>query len=154
MESKFLTFLEKTKTSREDNRKIPKRLLSIDPGKVSGWALFSYEMLYFCGKIKWTQEYGWDPIVDKISKLTPDVVVCEDYRIYSGKRLVQAWSPVDTIRIIGAIEFVCRHDKIKLVKQMATGVKKFVSDDKLKDWNMWNKKMATEFPASIQWELW
>lgn len=139
MESKFLEFLEKTKKSRKDDRDIPRYLLSIDPGKVSGWAVFRSGELWISGKIEWTKERGWDPIVDKIQEVHPDVVICEDYRIYSGKRLVQAWSPVDTIRIIGAIEFVCRHDSIKLVKQMASGIKGFVDDTKLKDWDMWNK---------------
>jgi hypothetical protein len=46
-------------------------------------------------------------------------------------------SRVDTIRIIGAIEYACSKLKIPLVKQMAHMAKGFVTDDKLKEWCLW-----------------
>jgi len=139
MENKFLEFLTKVKKSRDDSREIPDLMLAIDPGETSGWALFNAGKLGTSGIIEWTSKHGWDPIVDKIGEFNPNVVVCEEYRIYSGKRLVQAYSSVETVRIIGAIEFVCRKYKIKLIKQMASGVKGFVTNEKLKEWGYYIK---------------
>jgi hypothetical protein len=139
MENRFQEFLIKTRNSRNDNREIPELLLSIDPGKISGWSVFIHSHLFSCGKVEWTQENECYAIIDVIEETMPDVVVCEDYRIYSGKRLVQAWSTVDTVRIIGAIEYICRKENIKLVKQMASTAKVFVTNEKLKEWNLWNK---------------
>ena len=110
-------------------------MLSIDPGGTTGWAEFSMGQLHAFGKT----DKGKYSIIEKIIDTKPDVVVCEDYRIYSGKRLVQAYSPVDTVRIIGAIEYVCKKEQIPLYKQMASGPKGFVTDDKLKDWGYWTK---------------
>lgn len=139
MENEFLNFLTKTKKSREDNRKIPSTLLAIDPGETSGWALFVNGDLRNSSTIEWTAEYGWDPVIEKIIEVNPDIVVCEEYRIYSGKRLAQAYSAVETVRIIGAIEFICRKYKIRLVKQMASGVKGFCNNDRLKKWGYYIK---------------
>lgn len=122
----------------------PKRVLAIDPGMTTGYCVFDYVMTHvddiyiYClsdsGIIKVDKETGWDPIVDKIQQVNPSVVVCEDYRIYPSKDKVHVLSSVDTVRIIGAIEYMCHHEHFSLVKQMASVHKGFVTDEKLKEW--------------------
>lgn len=126
--------------------KLPYRLMAIDPGLTTGFSIFDYvgevhdSSLYRlneAGIIVVNEFTGWDPIIDKIQQKNPSILVLEDYRIYASKSKEHTFSRVDTIRIIGAIEFVCKHDGIPLVKQMAGMAKGFVTDEKLKEWGLY-----------------
>ena len=130
--------------------KLPQSVIAIDPGMTTGYCVFKYvgdsydSMVYLLrssGVIHVNKQTGWDPIIDLIQSYYRNepnsVVVCEDYKIYPNKQLEHVLSSVDTVRIIGAIEFMCHHDNVPLVKQMASVHKGFVTDTKLKEWGLY-----------------
>ena len=127
--------------------RLPYITMGIDPGMTTGYCLFrksSMELdgidayrLATSGVIKVNKQTGWDPIIDLIELMKPNLIVCEDYKIYPNKQLEHVLSSVDTVRIIGAIEYACHHNGVPLVKQMASVHKGFVTDEKLKEWNLY-----------------
>ena len=143
------------------NCRIPKRILCLDPGETTGWALFEDHQL-----VRWGQErtvidgeIRWEKINFLFTENMPDFVVCEDYRIYEHKLARHSFSPVLTLRIIGGIELLCKLGWYTYVPasmcvpdyleehtcpihyQMATTAKTFCTDDKLKQWDYWQEGM-------------
>ncbi len=124
---------------RKGMLKYPKRLLAIDPGGTTGYA-------YFEGtKLKWTKQEKSYP-ASIIEQYKPDLVVCEDYKIYASKVDMHTYSDLSVPRLIGEIEYVCRINEIKLHKQMAATAKGFCTNNKLKEWGFYepNKPHARD----------
>lgn len=119
--------------------KPPETLFVIDPGPTSGFAIFSNGELMACEQVVCDEKRGWDPIVDKMVQYNPQVVLCEEYRVYAGKVAQHSWSKVDTLRIIGAIEFACHREGYMLFKQLAATVKGFCTNNRLKEWGYYFK---------------
>lgn len=115
------------------NSKIPlewDNILALDPGKSTGICvvrgnLFGSKTILFGDEL-------WDFLDKTISSEHINKVVIENFLLYaqSIKRLVM--DDLLPCRIIGVVEFLCfKHNK-PLKKQMATQVKTFWTDDRLK----------------------
>ena len=138
-----LTYNELLQRIRGD-KKIPERLLCLDPGKTTGWCLFEQGKLTRWGQVDNCYD---DNNIDATGLLTlfqevnPDFIVYEDYRVYSNKLDRHAFSPVMTVRLLGAIETYSQMNGIKTHKQMATTAKTFCTDEKLEQWGFWQPGM-------------
>lgn len=126
------------------NKKIPSRLLCLDPGKTTGWCLFEK------GKLtKWGQlpecyndnNIDTKPLLNLFSEIQPDFILYEDYKVYAHKLERHVFNPVFTLRLIGCIETYIQINGIKSHKQMAVTAKNFVTDEKLKNWGFWQPGM-------------
>lgn len=120
------------------NRKVKPfegKLLSLDPGETTGWALFQNLELHSAGQIK--EAPVMPHVANYILTTRPDIVVCEDYKVYHWKCAQHSWSNLFTPRLLGVIEHTCitADPPIPLVFQMAGVVKGFCSDEKLKQWH-------------------
>ena len=115
-------------------------LLSFDPGKTTGVALFKGPHL-----VK-----GWQETTPDLPKATktykhlirthkPKIVIVEDYKVYRWKVKDHAWADLLTARLIGCLETLCIMQEIPMVKQMAHLPKQFCTDQKLKDWGFYIK---------------
>lgn len=143
-----LSFSEMLQRLRGEHT-IPGRLLCLDPGKTTGWCLFENGHLTKAGHIEDCYD---DENVNAIALLTllqevePDYIVYEDYKIYANKLSQHSFNPVFTIRLIGVVEAFAQMNDIPVHKQMASTAKGFVTDDKLKQWAMWEtgKKHARD----------
>ena len=65
----------------------------------------------------------WNDIIKEIDKIYVDVIVCEDYFLYNNKTMkasAQSNSILETPRLLGAIEIVCKQRRVKLVFQRAS----------------------------------
>ena len=122
-----------SKTQKE----IPDLLVSLDPGETTGWAMFKDGLLTDSGQIPTLTCRA--ELMSLIEIAYPDVLVCENYRIYEHKLKRHANQEVYTLRLIGAIDYVCTHHQIPIVYQMASLAKGFVTDNKLKSWGMWKR---------------
>jgi len=123
-----------------DLSKIPNILLCLDPGETTGFAVFNREKLVRFGELSGTikhNDINSALLTNFIHEIQPTHIVCEDYRIYSHKLKRHAYSRVMTIRLIGAIEFICQMENIPLTFQMAAQAKGFVTDERLKNWGFW-----------------
>jgi len=109
------------------------RVLALDPGETTGIAYFEGPTLKIYQQIKEpTVELAASHLKDVIELYKPDIVVMEDYRVYSWKTKDHAWNSLHTSRLIGAVEYVCFERRVPLWKQMAQMPKGFCTDDKLR----------------------
>ncbi len=159
---------EQLYTMHRGNCKMPKRILCLDPGETTGWAVFEEHKLVRWGQATTVKngEICWSELNSLFTEYLPDFVVCEDYRIYQHKLARHSFSPVLTLRIIGGIDLLCNlgwyvyndidefediispqfnnsFDKYTcpIHYQMATTAKTFVTDERLKQWGFWQESM-------------
>ena len=137
-----MTFQELLKHTRGEDWIPPIRLVALDPGETCGLAFFNCGELVSVEQVELSfKKHDWDPLIDRICELMPDVVVYEDYKIYPGKLGTHTLSGVPTLKVIGAIEFLCSHNKYKSISMMASTAKGFVNDIKLKEWGFYRKSL-------------
>mgnify|MGYP001469288196 CR=1 FL=1 len=136
----FKELLTKQINSYKPGWKIPKVLLAIDPGETTGYSIFKDGELLTNGVIDWNiQVYGYNYLVDIMKKHLPNIVVCENFRLYAAKASALTGSQFNTVKTIGNIEILCERNNIPIVKQMAHMAKGFCTDDKLKEWGYYKK---------------
>jgi len=137
-----MTFQELLTHNRGPEWIPPHRLIALDPGETVGLALFEFGELIDVEQIKLKfKTHNWDPLIDRVCQLNPDVLAYEDYKIYPGLAKAHTLSGVPTLKVIGAIEFMCSHNKYQSISMMASTAKGFVSDEKLKDWGFYKKAL-------------
>jgi hypothetical protein len=125
-------------------KKVPDRLLCLDPGKTTGWCVFEKGILTKTGHVENCyddENIDTTGLLNLFEEVKPDFVLYEDYRVYESKLERHANNPVYTLRLIGTIEAYCQMNKLSHHRQMATTAKNFVTDDKLKSWGFWQTGM-------------
>jgi hypothetical protein len=99
--------------------------------------LFEHGKLVECDQAK-TMAVGWHEIHGLFEYTHPTMVIYENYRVYEHKLSRHANSEVYTLRLVGVIEYLCEvQHNIPFYNQMAHQAKGFVTDEKLKAWNMY-----------------
>lgn len=141
---RFEDLLSRIHSNRADNFIVPQRLLALDPGETTGYAVFENGMLTTIGhrKLGMTDNkktLDFEPVVELISDYFPNIVVCENYRIYAWKVNQHTWADLITPKLIGAITYRCSYMNLPLVFQAAQEAKGFVTDKKLKEWAYYYK---------------
>ena len=125
--------------------------LSIDPGETTGIAFFEFK--WDIWHVKQWEEKTPDLTVttsrftEVLRDYDPDLLVVEDYRVYSWKAKDHTWSDLHTPRVIAAIEVLAAQRGLSpVVKQMAQLAKGFCTDEKLKEWELYvrGKKHARD----------
>jgi len=88
------------------------KYLSLDPGNSTGWATFrengsAIEFGTVKGKVNFYD------LLSNMQTSEPEWthIICENYKLYPWKSTEQAWSQLDTVRIIGALEMFA-HDHL------------------------------------------
>jgi hypothetical protein len=132
-----------TKLKRWPPRNIT--LLALDPGETTGYCYMNltlHSVAFNAGQLE-TDSIdaavgAIDPFFRGGDGLHLDVVVCEDYRVYSWKSDQHKWASLHTAQLIGCIRTLCRvHNMEQPVMQMAIQAKEFCTDDKLRLWGMY-----------------
>ena len=137
-----MTFQELITHNRGPEWIPPHKLVALDPGETVGLAFFEFGELVSVEQIKLSfKKHDWDPLIDRVCQLEPSVLVFEDYKIYPGLAKAHTLSGVPTLKVIGAIEFLCSHNKYQSISMMASTAKGFVSDLKLKEWGYYRKSL-------------
>lgn len=115
--------------------KVPNRILCFDPGVTMGWAFFQDCRLAKCGQVN-TSLNTYVAVFDLFELYNPQLVVCEDYRIYANKASEHVNSELFTSKLIGRIQHECDSRHIPYVMQMASEGKDFTTDSKLLNWGL------------------
>lgn len=150
-----MNHLELVKKRRGESYVPPGTLLCLDPGFTTGVAVFRNGILApgiqveTIVSINGKNDIKWDNLLNLFKEVRPTRVVCENYRIYAHKLDQHTNSSVDTLRLIGGIDMLCKlspiilgtNEPIPIRYQMASEAKGFCTDDKLKRWGMWQKGM-------------
>lgn len=130
----WVTKLDKSGVAR------PKTLLALDPGETTGYALFKYDHMVEAGQLATHNVYaGVDLLEEMLKKHQPDMVVYEDYRVYAWKAQSHSWETLHTPRFIGAIQTLTYLRQIPVLAQMAQQAKMFCTDQKLQQWDYYQK---------------
>lgn len=121
-------------------------ILALDPGETTGWAYFDGGITIEVGQ-QVTKEIGpsfdWlhDRLVQMAFAQTPEQprahLRYEDYRVYEWKAKDHSWSPVHTLRWIGAIQVAAYLTGTPNSCTMASHAKAFWTDDKLKHFGLY-----------------
>lgn len=134
----MIPFLDLLYKRRGADFKAPKRLLCLDPGETTGWAVFEEGKLTAAGQARTID--GWEVIHQLFVDIKPTMVIFENYRVYAHKLERHSNSEVYTLRLVGVIEFISEMlFAIPHYNQMAQQAKGFTNDDKLKAWGFYSK---------------
>jgi hypothetical protein len=119
---------------------MPHMLLALDPGETTGYSFFMAGEHFANGIIDWKiLTEGFNTFTAMVARFSPDVIVYENFRLNPLRANAQSGSEINTLRIIGAIEFLCNQNNIRFYKMMPSTAKGFVSDLKLKEWELYKK---------------
>lgn len=133
-------------------------VMAFDPGETVGWALFDGPELIDCGQHR-TTEWTRDQIIglrDLIRSTAPHQVVFESYRVYGWKTDSHANNEMHTSQIIGILRETCLEWDVPYAMQSAQIAKQFVTDDKLKAWNLWQtgqKHARDAIRHAVYWQI-
>lgn len=115
-------------------------LLSFDPGKTTGYAVFQDLKMISAGQLD-TDELGpsFKIFMELFQQHEPVICVVEDYRVYKHKQKQHAWSELHTAKLIGVIEGAAAayEDIERVIKQPAFVAKGFCTDAKLQEWGLY-----------------
>lgn len=115
----------------------PRIVVVFDPGETVGWAVFDGCSLLKAGQEAADAKGRLRFVRYLIESWNPKAVVAEDYIVYAHKALSHSWSPLDTAKLVGAIEMACVIHDVPLYLQTASTGKAFCTDAKLRNWGMY-----------------
>lgn len=128
-------------------------IISIDPGKTTGWSEITYTRDTFI--IEAAAELTINEVLDTLLNglddpdiEKPDAIVIEDFKITAGTG--KLGSPDWSLRLIGAVEYICYKYDIPLVKQLPVNAKNFSSNERLRRIGMWHKGGAGHANDSLR----
>lgn len=118
----------------------PKYMIALDPGETTGYAEFrNGELVKVSQLITKTVKQFTEVLSVILSREDyPDMIVYEDYRIYSWKSEHHAWQALHTPQAIGALKALATLKCIPLYTNLAQQPKAFCTDDKLKMWGYYS----------------
>lgn len=98
--------------------KPPNLMLSVDPGKSTGWTVFKDGVQYDMGICRSVDEFDeWlDHFEDKYGG-PPNLVVYESFILFKNKAQAQVGSKMETSQVIGLLKRFARHAKSEIVAQ-------------------------------------
>lgn len=88
------------------------KLLAFDPGGTTGWCTFVDGNPREYGQIKFDELMSW---LDDIT--APDIIVYENFQVYSHKAVHLIGSKLETVQAIGIIKSYAHKNKCKLIEQ-------------------------------------
>ena len=90
------------------------KILAVDPGGTTGWALFYDGELFMCD-----EAIGWYDITFMLNR-TLDVIVYEDFVLFPHKAAVQIGSKMPAVSVIGVLQYTATLKDIQIVAQPAS----------------------------------
>lgn len=144
----FRQLIAKVKPQGKDPNRVPPpaRLLCIDPGHTTGWALFVDGYPNCAGHLTNTNnEPG--KLNQLITTHQPDLILYEEFVLYPWASKSQSWSDLPTVQIIGVLKHLAHQADIPLASQGANVGKGFVTDQKLKEWGFYKPALRHAMDA-------
>ena len=121
----------------------------IDPGrKSSGLVIF---MLYPALGVVKAKRLPNHKVCDLLWELSVCCVYMEDYRLYPWMLGSLRWEELKEVRLIGAVEEICRKRKIELVKVPPHQSKALVKDQDLVRLNTWSRNVHVNDAFRVFW---
>lgn len=79
----------------------PAYYLSLDPGNNTGWATFDENG----NSTGYGSVHDRESVYSTLTAVQAKALIVEDFKLYPWKSTQQAWSSLETVRVLGAIEF-------------------------------------------------
>lgn len=129
--------------TKQGHSKEAVQIYALDPGETTGRCRYnSDDSICDLGQLETKSVIqGYEAIRAELLTLPklPDVIVCEDYKVYSWKSDDHKWNSLHTPQLIGAITVLAHQLQIPLVFQMAIQAKGFCTDQLLEQWGVYVK---------------
>jgi hypothetical protein len=109
------------------------RVISIDPGGTNGVAIWDVDIKNKKYIMESCEGVKKDILFQKLENMPINVVLYEDYRLYSSHKSAMVNNQFETVQIIGVIKYIAGKRKIPVYTLMASAAKAFFKDDKLKN---------------------
>lgn len=129
------------------------KILSIDPGKMTGASFVTYntdspdiEIETF--EVPMTDINEWLLTYLEEKYFDIDAVIIEEFKITAGTG--KLGSPDWSLRIIGAVEYICARYGVPITKQFPSNAKAFSTNEKLRAVDMWHKGGAGHANDSLR----
>ena len=90
------------------------KILAVDPGGTTEWALFYDGKLFMCD-----EAIGWYDVAFMLNR-TLDVIVYEDFVLFPHKAAVQIGSKMPAVGVIGVLQYTATLKDILIVAQPAS----------------------------------
>jgi hypothetical protein len=98
----------------------------------TGWAFYHDGNLTSVGQLRaveaTTQLEYWQMHISLIDAIKPDVLVCEDYKLYANTAKAQIGSAFETPQLIGVLKYALRERAIRLVLYPALNKARYTND--------------------------
>lgn len=133
------------------------RILAVDPGKTCGavyTTIYNGELHIPATRwesVSWNNWARWFYLVDHWE---PDVVICEDFKLFPHKRQQQTGSKFPTVKVIGALEMLCWSTGVEFVLQ-EPHLKEVYSTKRLKSFDLYipGSKHRNDAMRHLLWYL-
>lgn len=102
-------------------------IVGIDPGQTTGFSVLNAPMEV----VSYGQVTDVTLLLQAIGEHRPDVVVMEDFKLYSGSAQRLSWNDLPAPQVIGVIKNYCEQNDIELITQTPS-TRKFFTDALLK----------------------
>ena len=136
----FKETVRRINETRNPDRVFPGTVMAFDPGETTGVAVMTnLEMTYSCQLITPTQFTGIHEIKKIIETHKPNMIICENYRIYGWATKQHQWAELHTPKLIGCIVCLAVLKGVPIQFQMAVEGKGWVTDQKLKAWGFYER---------------
>lgn len=132
----FDELLQKVRKSDEDWVP-PARLLCLDPGETTGWAVFDRGVFAQAGQLNTKPDVYTQTVPQFLQTIQPTHIIMENYKVYAHKLKDHSWSSLHTSQLIGSIKMLSSMQNIGVSLQMASQAKGFCTDEKLRKWGMY-----------------
>lgn len=141
-----MNFQELIRATRKPGESVYQgRLLCLDPGHTTGWALFEGLELKEFGQLDTPEVNGvLIPMMEFFKAREPlNDLIYEDYRVYGWRAKHHAFSELHTAKLIGVIEAVAQSIVgLNIYKQMASVAKQWAKDEFLKEWGFFQQTVG------------
>ncbi len=95
------------------------KILGLDPGHTTGWAVVTEEKILYKGFFPHYEE-----VTALLAEHEPDIAVVEDFLLYPWKSQQLAWNNMKTVQNLGVIRYLLDEADVPYVLQAASLVKK------------------------------
>lgn len=96
------------------------RIVTFDPGHMTGYALFEDGQLRDSGEFSYLEDPGLHILSLWLHRNTAhiDLVIIEKFALYAWKAQHKSWDTFPEVEVIGVIKYLCRRNSIRFIEQL------------------------------------
>lgn len=126
------------------------RIVCFDPGDTTGIAMMNKESIFHCGTLQWFDMMKFEEFIDGHYLEKYDKWIVEEWRLYPHMAKTMIHSIFIPCQVIGIIRYFANKHDVPLVFQKAADVKRFMTNEKLKQTGLYQTGMTNHVNDAIR----